>query len=422
MALLWLLCCTPEAPLEAEPGPDVGPEAPPSPARTLRKDPPRNAVLIVIDTLRADVLAEADTPNIDSLGQQRSARAWSSGTWTVPSVVSLFTGADVRSHGFDLPTGKLGRYPLLPDMPLLSEVLAAEGFRTDGLYSNGYLAEELGFDRGFDAWRRVSDKVLAKEFRGLVVKHWTPGGRHFAYLHFLGPHSPLKPSAEAQEEHGLDAEWFEGRMGLEIGAAKRNEPGARLAYQQAYRAVVEDTDLRIGEVLEALGQHREDTLIVLTSDHGELLGEHGVVGHGYWVYEPLTSVPYLVSGARTELPEFVSNAATAQLLCDELGVDHTFSVSLETTPIVSQREGKLALSEDGRYKAIWDPSPKAKAAFGVFDLEHDPEELVPLAVDHDLRASREAWERAMTEATPLVERVELSEETSEELKKLGYVE
>lgn len=99
MALLWLLCCTPEAPLEAEPGPDVGPEAPPSPARTLRKDPPRNAVLIVIDTLRADVLAEADTPNIDSLGQQRSARAWSSGTWTVPSVVSLFTGADVRSHG-----------------------------------------------------------------------------------------------------------------------------------------------------------------------------------------------------------------------------------------------------------------------------------------------------------------------------------
>ncbi len=221
---------------------------------------------------------------------------------------------------------------------------------------------------------------------------------------------------------GLDAEWFEGRMGLEIGAAKRNEPGARLAYQQAYRAVVEDTDLRIGEVLEALGQHREDTLIVLTSDHGELLGEHGVVGHGYWVYEPLTSVPYLVSGARTELPEFVSNAATAQLLCDELGVDHTFSVSLETTPIVSQREGKLALSEDGRYKAIWDPSPKAKAAFGVFDLEHDPEELVPLAVDHDLRASREAWERAMTEATPLVERVELSEETSEELKKLGYIE
>lgn len=422
MALLWLFACGSGAPEPVTETPvEVSTPAPVEP-RVLREEPLRNAVIIVIDTLRADVLAEVSTPNIDSIGGQRPARAWAGGTWTVPSVVSLFSGATVRTHGFDLPTGKLGRYPRLPDQPLLAEVLAEAGFRTDGLYSNGYLAEELGFDRGFDTWRRSSDKVLANQFHQLVAKQWTEEGRHFAYLHFLGPHSPLKPSEEAVERNGLDPAMYEGRMGLEIGAAKRNEPGARLAYQQGYRAVVEDMDQRVGEVLEALGEHREDTLIVLTSDHGELLGEHGVVGHGYWVWEPLTGVPYLVENASTPLPDFVSNVGTAQLICDELGVQHSFPVSLDTSPVVSQREGKLAVSRDGRYKAIWDPHPRAKAAFGVFDLHEDPDELSPLALDHELIAAREAWELAVPQGEPLEEQVELSEETTEQLKELGYIE
>lgn len=430
MSLLWLVCCVPDAPttpgVEVDAPVSVDVDEPvravPQAPRTLREAPLRNAVIVVIDTLRADVLAEADTPFIDSLGEQRPARAWSGGTWTVPSVVSILSGTSVREHGWDLPTGKLGRYPRLPATPMISEVLHEGGFRTDGLYSNGYLAEELGFDRGFDSWRRVSDKVLATQFHQTVAKHWTDEGRHFAYLHFLGPHSPLRPSAEAQEKHGLDPSFYEGRMGLEIGAAKRNESGARIAYRQAYEAVIEDTDVHIGAVLEALGEHRDDTLIILTSDHGELLGEHDVVGHGYWVYEPLTGVPYLVSGAETQLPEFVSNVGTAQLICDELGIQHTFPVDVDTLPVVSQREGRIALSEDGRHKAIWDPSPRAKAPFGVFDLESDPGELTPLATDHDLIASREAWERAVVRAEPLEERVELSEETEQQLKELGYVE
>ena len=420
MALLWLVCCVSEPETEALEVPIPVEEAAPEAARDLRLDPPKNAILIVIDTLRADALAEARTPHIDALGEQRAVRAWSGGTWTVPSVVSLFTGAPVRSHGFDLPTGKLGRYPRLPDLPVLAEVLAAEGFRTDGLYSNGYLAEELGFDRGFDRWRRVTDKVLAKEFHETVAKQWTEDGRHFAYLHFLGPHSPLKPSEETRAHYEVDAALVEGRMGLEIGAAKRNEPGARLAYQKAYRAVIEDTDARIAQVVEALGEHRDDTLIVLTSDHGELLGEHDVVGHGYWVWEPLTNVPFLVSGARTEVPDFVSNVGTAQLICDELAVAHSFDVDLSDRPVVSQREGKLALSVDGRHKAIWDGTPRGVEGF--FDLEVDPGELTVLADSHGLTQVRDAWQTTTPAGPVLEEQVELSEETTEQLEKLGYLE
>ena len=116
-----------------------------------------DVILISIDTLRADHVGaygydRATTPTLDALAArgQAATLAWSGGTWTVPSVISLFTGAPVRQHGWDGPTGQQGRYPKLPALPTLAETFRAAGFTTIGLYANGYLAEELGFDRGFD--------------------------------------------------------------------------------------------------------------------------------------------------------------------------------------------------------------------------------------------------------------------------------
>ncbi len=385
-------------------------------------------MVIVIDTLRADALLEADTPAIDGLAGlgQRAEHAWSAGTWTVPGVAGLLTGSTVRGHGWDLGTGRLGKYPRLPDAPMLAQVLSEQGFSTTGLYSNGYLAEELGFDRGFDEWRRVSDKVLVKEFRKTLAKRWAadPEGRHFAYLHFLGPHSPVSPSAEQRDKYGVEAHWFEGkRDAIEIGAAKRNsQPGVRVAYKGAYKGVIEDTDARVGELLEALEPWLEDTLVVLTSDHGELLGEHNIVGHGYWVYEGLTSVPYVVYNAQAPLPPMLSTAATAQLVCDELGIQRSWPVTLDTMPVVSQREGKLAMTLDGRHKAIWDPTPRGGGPFSVFDLQADPLEQAPLADDHGLAQARLDWEAGLPEAEQLTELVQLSEETFRQLEELGYLQ
>ena len=406
MLLLALAC--------SEPTPEVVPPAP----RAVATDPYDNVVIIVIDTLREDRALKADTPHLDGLASQgaRAQRAWSAGTWTLPSVISMFSGASIREHGWDLPTGRIGKYPLVPDIPLLAEVLKAEGFRTDGLYSNGLLSEELGFHRGFDQWGRVSDLTMSKQFSAVVGKRWSPGERHFAYLHFLGPHSSLKPTDQARDKHDLDGPLWE--KGLEIGAAKRNEDGARDAYRVGYTAVIEDTDARVGQVLEALGEYRQDTLIVVTSDHGELLGEHGVYGHGYWVYEPLTHVPFIVS-APVELPATVSTAALPQLVTDQLGISYTWPTQLDSSPLVSQREGKLALTVDGRKKQIWDDTGKTKKV-GLFDLEIDPLEIAPIA--GDLEAERAAWEAEVPRADPLKEVVELSDETQQELKALGYIE
>ena len=379
---------------------------------------PRHAVVLLIDTLRSDALAEAHTPTIDALRQGGVSPTlhWSAGTWTVPSIVSLFLGMPIRQHGWDEPSGHLGRYPPLPDSPTLAGVLSDAGFESHGLYANPYLAEELGFDRGFDQWRRSADKSIPRQFASLVEEHFN-GKRQFVYLHLLGPHSPLRPSEAARIRWEVDPSWFEERFGLEIGVAKRNRrPGAREAYAAAYRAVIEDTDLLVAAILDALGEHREDTLVLLTSDHGELLGEHNIAGHGTHVWEPLTRVPLIlnVPGGRPSLPERVGGAEIPHLLTSLLRVEHTWPTSLGTLPsLVSQREGLLALTEDGLRKGIW------AEELQVYSLD-DPGEEEPLAQDGRLEEARVRWESAVPKGSPPAATLTLPEETVEQLQSLGY--
>jgi len=409
----WMLlgCSCSEPAVEAEPeSPALSP---------VVADPREDVLLIVIDTLRADALRSARTPHLDTL-EQRVERAWSSGTWTVPSVVALFTGAPVRQHGFDLPTGRIGKYPQLPQMPTLAEVLKEQGFSTTGLYSNTYLAEELGFGRGFDTWRRVSDKVMPKYWQETLEDTWVEGQRDFAYLHLLGPHSPLRPSDARREKYAIEPEWFEERMGLEIGVAKRDRrPGARTAYSMAYSAVIEDTDDRIGQILDALGERRDDTLIVITSDHGELLGEHDTVGHGYWVWEGLTHVPMRFEGHAGEVPDTLRLDQVASLVTWNAGIEQPWPSNWQVEgPLVSQREGKLALSPDGTLKGVWHTE-----ALEVYDLAVDPTEEDPLpGRDATLQDARAAWEAEVPQAASLELEVELEPETMKGLEELGYID
>lgn len=391
------------------------PPAPPPP-------PPKHAVLIVIDTLRADAMADAQTPIIDGVAAAgaQAERAWAAGTWTVPSVVSLLTGMPVRQHGWNLPTGRIGRYPPLPDVPTLASVLGGVGFGTSGFYANPYLAEELGFSRGFEVWRRTMDKSMPKRLADDVSSRWSDGRRHFSYVHLIGPHSPLKPSPAARERWNVSAEWIDPKMGFGIGVAKRNRrEGARDAYARGYRAVIEDTDARVGEVLAALGPHRADTLIVITSDHGELLGDHGVAGHGTWVWEGLTNVPLVVDhpgipGETEALPTAMTGAALPNLITTSLGVAHDWPTQ-DPLPMVAQREAWVAMSADGRTKGIWEPGEAGQR----FDLETDPGEETPLAIG-DLEDARARWE-ARVPIGEVGELVELPKETMEDLKALGYL-
>lgn len=392
--------------------PESAPKADP------RAEPAKNLILIVLDTTREDKLLQADTPNIDALAAQgqRVERAWSGGTWTVPGVSSLMLGMPVRAHGWDLGSGRLGRYPPLPSEPMLAEVLQAEGFATIGLHANPYLAEELGFDRGFDVWRRVSDQIMARELEKELARTWKPEGRNFVYLHYIGPHSPVGPSEAQIQALELEPSWYEGRGGMEIGVAKRGRlPGAREAYAQGYLGVLSDTDARLAQALALLEPYLADSVVILTSDHGEMLGEQGVVGHGTWVHEPLTWVPYVALGLGRTLPESLSTTVTPALACEALGIAHDWPVQLDDA-VVSQREGHFTLLL-GQEKGVWEPGEapySVDLAGGLGGARRPP--------SAEILAEKIAFELAFPEAAAPLGLVELPAETQEQLKALGYAE
>lgn len=359
------------------------------PTQNIDEKTPRHAVFIVVDTLRADAPAVARMPHLHALAASgRSPRlAWAAGTWTVPSVVSMFSGAPVAAHGWDFPFPRFMRqesetYAEVPKVPLLAEVLSEAGFETLGLYNNHMLDQGLGLDRGFDRWEQLGDRKMPERLRAEVAG-WpavgeAEGERRFVYLHLLGPHHPLRPSRRAARRWGLRPRLLMKQGGLQIEDAQAGDAEAQDLYRRGYYAVAEDVDLILGELVAALGPHAADTLVVLTSDHGELLGEHALVGHEQWVFEPLTAVPFVVRGGEVPLPELMSTAMTADLITRNLGVAHAWPLPLDSaSPLQSQRQGKLALSDDGYIKGIWDGEALSQG-FEAFDLRADPGEDRPL--------------------------------------------
>jgi arylsulfatase A-like enzyme len=383
----------------------------------------RNAVLIVIDTLRDDALVHATTPAIDSLVArgERAPLAWSSDTWTGGSVVSLFSGQHLREHGWiqSFPGRQASDWapmPTLPDVPMLAEVLRDAGFETAGFYGNHVLSWELGFERGFDQWEFVADEDIAGKV-AVKLRGWDDGRRHFLYLHYLGPHSPIDPSVQARRRWKLRQNSYEARGPETLGDPEKRARAVE-ELRRAYWAAVEDTDAQLGWVLRFLEPYLDETAIVLTSDHGEHLGEHGVFGHGEFPFEVLTRVP-LIAVNTGPLPERLNNAVTPALLTRALGIDHEWSLDAELPELlVAQYVYGLALSSDGQTKATWEIGGKLE----VFDLAGYPLET-PGAGDPSgrLAAARSRFEREVERGEPGPARVAADEELLEALRALGYV-
>lgn len=391
---------------------------------------PSHVLLIVLDTLRADIVEEVPTPRLDELGRrgQAVAHAWAPSTWTAPSMISLFTGTHVRQTGWDFPfpnrmPNRTESYPAIPaEVPVLAEVLEANGFQTAGWWANSLVNRDLGLERGFHKWRGSRDRHMHKRVKRYRDARWEESERHFLYVHMFAGHHPLRPSQQAQELYPMEPGWIVRGRGFSIGRAREAGVPGHEAYAQAYRGVVMDVDKRVGQILDLLGPELDDTLVVITSDHGELLGEHGKLGHERWVWNQLTQVPLVVAGG-PELPDPFPVAGLADYITDTVGISHPWPVQWEDPgPLVAQREGKLALSEDGDLKAIWDPMAYGDHAH-VFDLTVDPLEEKPLgALTPEFEAKREAWEAAVPDVTLAPREGAMDAATLSALEALGYMD
>ncbi len=249
-----------------------------------------NVLFILVDTLRAHRLGtygyERDTsPTIDALAGSgaRFASHLSQSSWTKCSMASMWTSLyPARS--------RITRYEdALPETAVLpAEILQEAGFRTTGVYRNGWVAPNFGFGQGFEVYERPVPTTVPRGVRrdNPTIRH---GGSDDDLLH---------ATAEFLEVHGHER-WFLYLHFMDIHEYLYDEETARFgtAFSDIYDNAILRTNVVLDKLLAYLNEegYRENTLIIFASDHGEAFSERGLEGHARYVYPETTEVPFILS-------------------------------------------------------------------------------------------------------------------------------
>lgn len=384
-----------------------------------------NLVLITLDTVRADHLRpygyhRTTTPLLDDFVVQyattyRNARSTSS--WTLPSHASLLTGTMPSIHGATHPRGSSEgtidnsawpAFPMRSDVPTLAEILANEGYATAAMVSNkAYLGYEFGLDRGFARYddRRpvtlaLSRSTLAQMF-GLVPTAGTTPYRdaemmtrlalrwlsdrdrarpYFLFVNYMDAHAPYVP-------RGRFSTAFEDRKPINPLNSPTREAISELLYDRELLYL----DKFLGRLLEYLVQDPDfdDTVVIVTSDHGESFGEHGFWGHDATLYDEVIKVPLYIK------PSGVRAAASVEQPTSGIEV---FRLALELTG----QAREIPTAESHPALAEWFSSTEL-AAKGRF----------PTDIDRDLLTWLEGDLKFIIGSTGSVEIYDLSQDLME---------
>jgi arylsulfatase A-like enzyme/Flp pilus assembly protein TadD len=393
-------------------------------------------ILVTIDTLRFDRVGVDGgpgdvTPTIDQLGKDGVVflDATAQAPLTLPSHASILTGRYPPGHGVHDNAG----FTLPVTIPTLATVLRAAGYHTAAFVSSFVLRGSTGLSRGFDVYNdrfegagRSRLALSSLERRGPAVardvSEWlaSSSGPRFVWVHFYDPHAPYDaPEAFAAR--------FPGRP---------------------YDAEVATADFALSQVLAGLSpERRADTLVALTGDHGESLGEHGESEHGILLYDATLHVPLILQGPG--VPHGVSVKRQARhvdllpTLTELLGVPTPSTVDgvslsplWKAAPLELTGDAPLSYAEsrfgelhfgwsplrsarDGRWKFIAGPDPE------LFDLKDDPGERANLSVarsDTAAGLSRALESLVPAEAARALDTPAAPDaETAARLRSLGYV-
>jgi arylsulfatase A-like enzyme len=484
--------------------------------------PPPNLVIVALDTLRPDHLGfyghERDTsPNLDRWAAQAVVfdNAQSAAPWTAPALLSLMTSLHPYAHGvlrFPHPGAMNER------VTTLAEVLKERGYATAAFTDGGYAKPHFGLRQGFDVYPLNEGDLLDHKSN---IEHFSriegnvdrtlkwldevedDGDPFFLFFHTYEIHGPYRPKEsyvrlfrpgwdEAEEHARLEAtieRWTAARQidGDDVRLMLAHLEHCKTASDPAYKGLgpklkefgvssVEEgrmqfwRDLYDGEIrwsdeqlarllarLESEGL-RENTVVVVVSDHGEGFGEHGVAGHGGVLHEENLRIvlamraPGIAPRRVADVVRSIDVMPTALELLgaplDGLALQGRSLVPLlrgeplPAAPTFSHamagqgREGRLWSVREGRWRFVWDDE---RALAQLFDLEADPGELRDVAAEHPetfellrgkLRAQieidRSFHERAAGPVGPLVlsesERKQFEAELDAELRALGYTD
>src|SRR5437762_6210898 len=396
---------------------------------------PANVVFITIDTLRPDHLGcygdkQIHTPNIDALAADsaRFDHAYTAVPVTLPSHTVIFTGTYPMLSGVhDFAANRLS-----PTQPTLASVLKENGYTTGAVIGSAVLDSRFGLNHGFDFYydhfdfNRLQESNLDEMERpGNVVADvtldWLAQNyqkKFFLSMHLYDPHYPYRPPAPYSEEY-------------------RDRP---------YDGEIAFADAQVGRLIEFLKNKGlyQNTLIILSGDHGESLGEHGEKTHGFFIYNATLHVPLIIHlpgdmHARTvqnlvnladimptvlaalniQLPAHVQGQSLLPIISPKKE-DNARSLYAETfLPRLHFNWSELRGVETENYHFIDAPKPE------LYDLRKDPGETHNLfaekkAVTEEMRVRLAKLIQQYTAGQELAEKTGLDPALMERLKSLGY--
>ncbi len=391
-----------------------------------------NVVMIVVDTLRYDRLGcygntGGFSPNIDALAARGVVyeSAYSAAPWTWPSTASIFTGLTPAEHGI---TSYEACY-LAQELATFGEVMQRAGWTTGGFSCNPLICTEKAFAQGFESFQSYEWKhadVLMTDALGWLAH--SGDWRFLLYLQFVDPHDYRPTQANKKKFVGKLPEGFSHRAARDLFAKRvLNEPydaeqleSYNRYLSELYDASIADVDDELGRLIEDLkarGQF-ENTIFIITADHGEEFLDHGMLYHGNQLHRELVGIPLIMAGPGIpkgkRVNERVENRFLAGTLLKHLGLEtpgglagvdllsnaETLAGS-EEAAFISTTLGMWPRAGGPHWKGLtmhgvmlgdellmWVPEgPEGQSAVALFDMSVDPDARKDLSVERPERCA-----------------------------------
>ncbi len=422
--------------------------------------------LIVADTLRRDRVgvygASQLTPNLDRLAADGVVfeRAYTTSPWTLPAIVSLFSGLYSTNHGANY------RKPFSSSLKLMAQYFSSK-FKTIAFTGDFMLANFFGFSRGFDLYHEWTDdpfvSFAARRLfnRAIEALREEKFGRLFFFLHSYQIHNLYAPEKELVEKKlgwKLPSYTFNPVSFIEEGRAlcRKADPEQEAFIKRIYNAGVYTFDYHLGRFLDYLrkrGIYRKATIILL-ADHGEELADHGCWEHGHSLYEEIIRVPLIIkfpsnrfAGRRVEEPVSIVDILPTLLALyriegplklDGINLAKALESEFPERPLFSylapyslrkHLPGKVCVVK-GDFKLIKNmpflPSdrayftfpPEISSEFELYNLKEDRGETRNLYPHHP---AAQALKKLLPELKISFKRGGLPERLKKKLKSLGYL-
>jgi arylsulfatase A-like enzyme len=430
-----------------------------------RVNPP-NVVIITLDTVRADHLGcygytVDTTPRLDAFANKatRYSHMVASSPWTVPTHASFFTGKfafEHGAHGFKVNTPENNVNPLPSAQLTLAEVFWDEGYITGAFVANdAFLGPRWQLNQGFETYRverTPCTELNKKVFAWLDVASKKP---FLLFVNYIDTHRPynartvpgLLPRPVVHDNGTL----LDSLYTFVMPGTNPVPAGLKQKVIDQYDTALRNLDAGIGDLIDRLGELGvyDNTVLIVTSDHGEFFGEHLLVEHSKDVYEEVLAVPLIVKYpgqtqglvettvvSATDLPHlvlssFVGENWETQLrqFPDAPGTHEIISELYYTRtkdlfhPVWGHRFDRIRTAiYDGPFKYIFSSDGENE----LYNLELDRAEAVNLIGSDEATANRLATRlqnffdtRGRSEE--MVDQEPLSEEESRRLKSLGYI-